>query len=121
MKRNAYRGTSFNLPCNRKFWKKCGDFDSLIQFQECAYRALMNDLSNKQKADSALVLDNYMKLLSAQVHVNLGGFKLPDFQFPKKSNEASQSFQTGSLPNSFNLALITLAVRSSLTVNCSNA
>lgn len=80
MKRNAYRGTSFNLPCNRKFWKKCGDFDSLIQFQECAYRALMNDLSNKQKADSALVLDNYMKLLSAQVHVNLGGFKLPDFQ-----------------------------------------
>ena len=65
MKRNAYRGTSFNLPCNRKFWKKCGDFDSLIQFQECAYRALMNDLSNKQKADSALVLDNYMKLLSA--------------------------------------------------------
>ena len=41
--------------------------------------------------------------------------------FPKKSNEASQSFHTGSLPNSFNLALITLAVRSSLTVNCSNA
>lgn len=80
MKRNAYRGTSFNLPCNRKFWKKCGDFDSLIQFQECAYRALMDDLSKKQKANSALDLDNYMKFLAAQVHVNLGGFKLPDFQ-----------------------------------------
>lgn len=41
--------------------------------------------------------------------------------FPKKSKEASQSFQTGSRPNSFKRALITLAVRSSLTVNCSSA
>ena len=41
--------------------------------------------------------------------------------FPKKSKEASQSFQTGSRPNSFSLLFISTAVLSSETVNCSRA
>ena len=28
MKRHAYRGTSFDIPANKKFWKQCGDYDS---------------------------------------------------------------------------------------------
>ena len=41
--------------------------------------------------------------------------------FLKRSNDASQSFHTGSRPSSLRRALMTLAVRSSLTVNCSRA
>ena len=40
---------------------------------------------------------------------------------PPRSKDASQSFHTGSLPSSFSRQLISLAVLSSETVNCSSA
>ena len=36
MKRKEYRGTSFNLPCNRHLWKVLGEYDALMQYAECA-------------------------------------------------------------------------------------
>ena len=50
MKRHAYRGTSFDIPANKKFWKQCGEYDSLIQFEECCHRALL-ERYNEEKAD----------------------------------------------------------------------
>lgn len=57
MKRHEYRGTSFDIPANKKFWKQCGDYDSLIQFEECCHRALLERY--KEEKRMSIILRKY--------------------------------------------------------------
>ena len=61
MKRYAYRGTSFDIPANKKFWKQCGDNDSLIQFEECCYRALLERYKEEKSKDNSLSFELFTK------------------------------------------------------------
>lgn len=56
MKRREYRGTSFNLPCNRQLWKSLGEFDALMQYVECA----IISFEEKQK-ESKLSFQEFLK------------------------------------------------------------
>lgn len=56
MKRREYRGTSFNLPCNRQLWKTLGEFDALMQYVECA----IISFEEKQK-ESDLTFQDFLK------------------------------------------------------------
>lgn len=56
MKRREYRGTSFNLPCNRQLWKTLGEFDALMQYVECA----IISFEEKQK-ESELTFQEFLK------------------------------------------------------------
>lgn len=56
MKRREYRGTSFNLPCNRQLWKTLGEFDALMQYVECA----IISFEEKHK-ESELTFQEFMK------------------------------------------------------------
>lgn len=56
MKRREYRGTSFNLPCNRQLWKTLGEFDALMQYVECAIISF-----EEKQEESELAFQEFLK------------------------------------------------------------
>lgn len=56
MKRREYRGTSFNLPCNRQLWKTLGEFDALMQYIECAIISF-----EEKQEESELTFQEFLK------------------------------------------------------------
>lgn len=74
MKRHAYRGTSFDIPANKKFWKQCGEYDSLIQFEECCHRALIERYNEEKGKDHSLSFKLFTNKIATGTKVNLGFF-----------------------------------------------
>lgn len=80
MKRYAYRGTSFDIPANKKFWKQCGDYDSLIQFEECCYRALLERYKEEKSKDNSLSFELFTKKIAIETKVNQGFFDFDNYE-----------------------------------------
>lgn len=80
MKRQIYRGTSFNIPANKRFWKQCGAYDSLIQFEECCYRALLERYNEEKSKDHSLSFELFTKKIAAKTKVNMGCFNFDNYE-----------------------------------------
>lgn len=80
MKRHAYRGTSFDIPANKKFWKQCGEYDSLIQFEECCHRALLERYNEEKGKDHSLSFKLFTNKIAAGTKVNLGFFDFDNYE-----------------------------------------
>lgn len=80
MKRHAYRGTSFDISANKKFWKQCGEYDSLIQFEECCHRALLERYNEEKSKDHSLSFKLFTNKIAAGTKVNLGFFDFDNYE-----------------------------------------
>lgn len=80
MKRHAYRGTSFDIPANKKFWKQCGEYDSLIQFEECCHRALIERYNEEKGKDHSLSFKLFTNKIATGTKVNLGFFDFDNYE-----------------------------------------
>ena len=80
MKRHAYRGTSFDIPANKKFWKQCGEYDSLIQFEECCHRALLERYDEEKGKDHSLSFKLFTQKMAVGTKVNLGFFDFDNYE-----------------------------------------
>lgn len=80
MKRHAYRGTSFDIPANKKFRKQCGEYDSLIQFEECCHRALIERYNEEKGKDHSLSFKLFTQKIATGTKVNLGFFDFDNYE-----------------------------------------
>ena len=80
MNRFSYRGTSFNLPSNKKLWTLCGELDSISELQECARRKFMM-LYDERKVDTpSITFPDFTKEQSVITGVHLGEFKVQNYE-----------------------------------------
>lgn len=80
MERHAYRGTSFDIPANKKFRKQCGEYDSLIQFEECCHRALIERYNEEKGKDHSLSFKLFTPKIATGTKVNLGFFDFDNYE-----------------------------------------
>lgn len=80
MNRLSYRGTSFNLPSNKKLWTVCGELDSISELQECARRKFMMLYDEKKVSNPEITFSDFTKEQAAVTGVHLGEFKVQNYE-----------------------------------------
>lgn len=80
MNRKLYRGTSFNLPSNKKLWTVCGELDSISELQECARRKFMMIYDERKVTDPSISFPDFTSEQAAITGVHLGEFKVQNYE-----------------------------------------
>lgn len=73
--RFIFRGTTFNIPSNRFLWKKLGEYDSLVEFQEVASRLLLAEYNPSKES-----FRDYLVRVSKLTCVNLNDISLQNYR-----------------------------------------
>lgn len=65
MRNRSMRNTTFNLPSMRKLWERLGQYDALVEFEECCCRTFIKDSPepnnlNEGLCDRAKAVDIYL-------------------------------------------------------------
>lgn len=74
-KRLDYRGTSFNVPSNRKLWQSLGEYDSLVQFQEVASLILLESYDSTKES-----FRDYLIRISKSTGIHLNDISLENYK-----------------------------------------
>jgi len=80
MNRLSYRGTSFNLPSNKKLWTVCGELDSISELQECARRKFMMLYDERKASAPSITFPDFTSEQAAITGVHLGEFKVRNYE-----------------------------------------
>lgn len=80
MNRSSYRGTSFNLPSNKKLWTVCGELDSISELQECARRKFMMLYDERKAGEPSITFPDFTKEQAGLTGVHLGEFKVQNYE-----------------------------------------
>ena len=80
MNRSSYRGTSFNLPSNKKLWTVCGELDSISELQECARRKFMMLYDERKVGEPSITFPDFTKEQAGLTGVHLGEFKVQNYE-----------------------------------------
>lgn len=79
MNKTTYRSTSFTLPSRNQFWKQCGLFDSILEYQECAH-AFFQKAYTEEFSKSGVSHPDYIYMKAKELNVKLGYFDVPDYE-----------------------------------------
>jgi hypothetical protein len=69
------KGASFNIPSNRFLWKKLGEYDAIVEYQEVANRLMLQDFEK-----SELPFRDYLTRVSKKVKINLDDITLKHYK-----------------------------------------
>ena len=77
MSKAKYAGTKFDLPSDKWFWNKCGELDSIVEFQECTHLSFIQSFKNDGNGRS---FGDYCEEIAGKYHVKLGVFSVTDYK-----------------------------------------